>query len=179
MRKLGRITRSKSYKIHVSLCEGCDMHYTLAALWKIHIFAKKWTYLMYTYPYCLAAWRRCRGTTRPRTAGPWSMTACTRCPASCSSTPAARTSCSTTWATTPPSHSGGHTTVPHRAGNKDLRRFHNHGEGPSILALSYLRHYYYTMLNRCLNMVLEIWLGLCLKAALSYQPGGGGFSRQE
>ena len=23
MRKLGRITRSKSYKIHVSLCEGC------------------------------------------------------------------------------------------------------------------------------------------------------------
>ena len=25
MRKLGRITRSKSYKIHVSLCEGCSV----------------------------------------------------------------------------------------------------------------------------------------------------------
>ena len=40
MRELGRITRSKSYKIHVSLCEGCgtyvDMQLDILLLERVH-----------------------------------------------------------------------------------------------------------------------------------------------
>ena len=52
MRKLGRITRSKSYKIHVSLCEGCLVSTPYSRHYYLHKLRER---LLWKYKYALFA----------------------------------------------------------------------------------------------------------------------------